>query len=75
MESYAADSRILEFVPEPLLAGILAGMGFMLLAMVLLLGSACVVSRRRDQRRRKKDNGDYPSSVEDLSDIGFDELI
>ncbi|XP_015257287.1 PREDICTED: protein turtle homolog A-like [Cyprinodon variegatus] len=61
MESYAADSRILEFVPEPLLAGILAGMGFMLLAMVLLLGSACVVSRRRDQRRRKKDNEPLPA--------------
>ncbi|MEQ2278408.1 hypothetical protein XENORESO_017975, partial [Xenotaenia resolanae] len=60
MESYAATSRLLEFVPEPLLAGVLAGIGFMLLALALLLGSAYVVSRRRDRRSRKRDNEPLP---------------
>ncbi|XP_070845555.1 protein turtle homolog A [Chaetodon trifascialis] len=55
MEIYPATSRLLEFVPEPLLAGVLGGAAFMCLALVLLLGSACVISRKRDQRRRKKD--------------------
>ncbi|XP_075935574.1 protein turtle homolog A [Anarhichas minor] len=54
MEIYPATSRLLELVPEPLLAGVLGGVGFMCLALVLLLGSACVISRKRDQRRRKK---------------------
>ncbi|XP_051269409.1 protein turtle homolog A isoform X2 [Dicentrarchus labrax] len=55
MEIYPATSQLLEFVPEPLLAGVLGGVGFMCLALVLLLGSACVISHKRDQRRRKKD--------------------
>ncbi|XP_031711429.1 protein turtle homolog A isoform X1 [Anarrhichthys ocellatus] len=54
MEIYPATSRLLELVPEPLLAGVLGGVGFMCLALVLLLGSACVISRKRDQRLRKK---------------------
>ncbi|XP_044190144.1 protein turtle homolog A [Thunnus albacares] len=61
MEIYPATSRLLEFVPEPLLAGVLGGVGFMCLALVLLLGSACVISHKRDQRRRKKN--DEPSSA------------
>ncbi|KAM4719190.1 protein turtle homolog A [Anableps anableps] len=61
LESYAATSPLLEFVPEPLLAGVLAGIAFMLLALVLLLSSACVVSRRRDRRRKKKDNEPLPA--------------
>uniref|UniRef100_A0A3Q3GDV9 Immunoglobulin superfamily, member 9a n=1 Tax=Kryptolebias marmoratus TaxID=37003 RepID=A0A3Q3GDV9_KRYMA len=56
-ESYPATSRLLEFVPEPLLAGVLGGVGFMCLALVLLLGSACIISRKRDQRRRGKQDG------------------
>ncbi|XP_026153415.1 protein turtle homolog A-like [Mastacembelus armatus] len=55
MEMYPATSRLLEFVPEPLLTGVLGGVGFMCLALVLLLGSACVISHKRDKRRRKKD--------------------
>lgn len=57
MEVYPSASRLLEFVPEPLLAGVLGGVGFMLLALVLLLGSACVISRKRNRRRRKKKDG------------------
>ncbi|XP_061733052.1 protein turtle homolog A-like isoform X2 [Nerophis ophidion] len=53
MEMYPLTSRLLES-PEPLLAGILGGVGFMCLALVLLLGSACLISHRRNLRRRKK---------------------
>ncbi|XP_056287947.1 protein turtle homolog A [Pseudoliparis swirei] len=54
MEIYPATSRLLDLVPEPLLAGVLGGVGFVCLALALLLGAACVISRRRDRRRRKK---------------------
>uniref|UniRef100_A0A3P9QEY0 Protein turtle homolog A-like n=2 Tax=Poecilia reticulata TaxID=8081 RepID=A0A3P9QEY0_POERE len=57
-ESFAATST---FVPEPLLAGVLAGIGFMFLALVLLLGSACLVNRRRDRRHRKTENEPLPA--------------
>ncbi|XP_034565915.1 protein turtle homolog A [Notolabrus celidotus] len=61
MEIYPATSRLLEFVPEPLLAGVLGGLGFMCLALVLLLGSACIISYKRDQRRRKKKDEPPPA--------------
>ncbi|XP_070706257.1 protein turtle homolog A [Pempheris klunzingeri] len=61
METYPATSRLLEFVPEPLLAGVLGGVGFMCLALVLLLGSACVISHKRDQHRRKKEDEPPPA--------------
>ncbi|XP_037341123.2 protein turtle homolog A [Pungitius pungitius] len=54
MEIYPATSRLLERVPQPFLAGVLGGIGFMCSALVLLLGSACIISRKRDKRRRKK---------------------
>jgi len=57
MEIYPATSRLLDLVPEPLLAGVLGGVGFVCLALALLLGAACVISRRRDRRRRKKLHG------------------
>ncbi|XP_042365632.1 protein turtle homolog A [Plectropomus leopardus] len=62
MEMYPSTSRLLEYVPEPLLAGVLGGVGFMCLALVLLLGSACVISHKRDRRRRKKKD-DPPSAI------------
>ncbi|KAM8744304.1 uncharacterized protein igsf9a isoform 2-T2 [Acanthopagrus schlegelii] len=61
MEIYPATSRLLEFVPEPLLAGVLGGVGFMCLALVLLLGSACIISHKRDRRRRKKKDEPPPA--------------
>lgn len=76
MESYAAKSPLLEFVPESLLAGVLAGTGFMLMALVLLVGSACFVSRRRDRRRRrKKDNGNHPAMMIQLMFISDEEHL
>lgn len=61
MEIYPATSRLLEFVPESLLAGVLGGVGFMCLALVLLLGSACVINHKRNQRRRKKKDEPPPA--------------
>lgn len=46
-------SRLLEFVPKPLLAGVMGGMGFLCLALLLALATVCVIGRRRSQRRRK----------------------
>ncbi|XP_054875106.1 protein turtle homolog A isoform X2 [Amphiprion ocellaris] len=54
IETYPSTSRLPEFVPEPLLVGVLGGAGFMCLALVVLLGSACLISHKRDQRRKKK---------------------
>ncbi|XP_040014057.1 protein turtle homolog A isoform X2 [Xiphias gladius] len=61
MEIYPGTSRLLEFVPEPLLAGVLGGVGFMCLALILLLGSAFVISHKRDQRHRKKKDEPPPA--------------
>ncbi|XP_053706380.1 protein turtle homolog A isoform X2 [Synchiropus splendidus] len=56
IEMNPSTSRLLEFVPEPLLAGVLGGVGFMCLALFLLLGSACIINHKRDRRRKKKDD-------------------
>ncbi|TKS84217.1 Protein turtle -like protein A [Collichthys lucidus] len=72
MEIYPATSQLLEFVPEPLLAGILGGVGFMCLALVLLLGSACVISYQRDRRRRKKKDEHPPAIYKYSPSIGPD---
>ncbi|KAM9793857.1 protein turtle homolog A-like isoform 1-T3 [Syngnathus typhle] len=52
MEMYTSSSRLLES-PEPLLAGVLGGVGFMCLALVLLLGFAYLIKHRRNLRSQK----------------------
>uniref|UniRef100_A0A3P8TC20 Immunoglobulin superfamily, member 9a n=1 Tax=Amphiprion percula TaxID=161767 RepID=A0A3P8TC20_AMPPE len=64
VETYPSTSRLPEFVPEPLLVGVLGGAGFMCLALVVLLGSACLISHKRDQRRKKKKDGKMPLTPE-----------
>uniref|UniRef100_A0A3Q3WK04 Uncharacterized protein n=1 Tax=Mola mola TaxID=94237 RepID=A0A3Q3WK04_MOLML len=64
MESYPVPSQLLEFVPEPLLAGVLGGVGFMCLALAILLGSAYVISRKRNRRCRHKKDGKMPLTPE-----------
>uniref|UniRef100_A0A3B5AQB9 Protein turtle homolog A-like n=1 Tax=Stegastes partitus TaxID=144197 RepID=A0A3B5AQB9_9TELE len=64
MEVYPATSRLLDFVPDPLLVGVLGGAGFMCLALLVLLGSACLISHKRDQRRKKKKDGKMPLTPE-----------
>uniref|UniRef100_A0A673HRC3 Uncharacterized LOC107713033 n=1 Tax=Sinocyclocheilus rhinocerous TaxID=307959 RepID=A0A673HRC3_9TELE len=60
---------VLAFVPEPLLAGVIGGVCFLFVAIILSLVTACVMNSRRRQRRRKKRDGkthspsDSPDSV------------
>uniref|UniRef100_A0A3P8UHB0 Immunoglobulin superfamily, member 9a n=1 Tax=Cynoglossus semilaevis TaxID=244447 RepID=A0A3P8UHB0_CYNSE len=64
MELFIGSSRQLEFVPEPLLAGVLGGVGFMFLLLVLLLSAACIISHKRNRRRRR--NGKTPGSPDSV---------
>lgn len=54
---YPAPPNLLASIPEPLLAGVIGGVCFLFLAIILSLLTACVMNRRRDQRRRKKRDG------------------
>lgn len=67
MDSYPVPSQLVDYVPEPLLAGVLGGVGFMGLALALLLGSACLVSRKMGRRCRQKKDGTNPSSLQRIS--------
>ncbi|KAK7896623.1 hypothetical protein WMY93_021948 [Mugilogobius chulae] len=62
MDMYPSTSRLLEFGPEPLLAGVLGGVAFMCLALVVLLGVACLISHKRERRRRERTH-DAPPSI------------
>ncbi|CAL9683586.1 unnamed protein product [Knipowitschia caucasica] len=62
MDMYASTSRLLEFGPEPLLAGVLGGVAFMCLALVALLGVACLISHKRERRRHQR-REDVPPSI------------
>lgn len=58
MEIYPLRPGFLEFIPEPLLAGVLAGVCFLFAAIVLSLVTACYMSQRRQRRRRKRRQGE-----------------
>uniref|UniRef100_A0A8C7KMF6 Immunoglobulin superfamily, member 9a n=1 Tax=Oncorhynchus kisutch TaxID=8019 RepID=A0A8C7KMF6_ONCKI len=53
MDMYPASSRLLEFVPKPLLAGVMGGVAFLCWALILVLGTVCIISHKR--RRKRKD--------------------
>uniref|UniRef100_A0A669FBC3 Protein turtle homolog A n=1 Tax=Oreochromis niloticus TaxID=8128 RepID=A0A669FBC3_ORENI len=57
MEIYPLRPSFLEVIPEPLLAGVLAGVCFLFVAIVLSLVTACYMSQRRQRRRRKRRQG------------------
>lgn len=63
MDMYPSTSRLLEFGPEPLLAGVLGGVAFMCLALVVLLGVAFLISHKRERRRQDRRRHDPPPSV------------
>ncbi|XP_061115413.1 protein turtle homolog A [Conger conger] len=63
MEVYPARTSVLEFVPEPLLAGVVGGVCFLFVAIILSLLTACVMSHRRDRRRRKR-RDDLPTALQ-----------
>lgn len=74
MDCYPVSSQLLEYVPEPLMASILGGVGFMGLALALLLGSACVISRKMGRRCKQKADGKNPPRSRGSEDTHFDEL-
>ncbi|XP_034068422.1 protein turtle homolog A isoform X2 [Gymnodraco acuticeps] len=63
MEIYPVRPSFLEFIPEPLLAGVLGGVCFLFVAIILSLVTACYMSQRR-QRRRRKRRQDLPSALQ-----------
>ncbi|XP_033947258.1 uncharacterized protein igsf9b isoform X2 [Pseudochaenichthys georgianus] len=63
MEIYPVRPSFLEFIPEPLLAGVLGGVCFLFVAIILSLVTACYMSQRRQRRRRKK-RQDLPSALQ-----------
>ncbi|XP_031161504.1 protein turtle homolog A isoform X2 [Sander lucioperca] len=66
MEIYPVRSSYLEFIPQPLLAGVLGGVCFLFVAIILSLVTACYMSQRRE-RRRKKRRKDLPSALQKSS--------
>ncbi|KAG9270632.1 hypothetical protein AMEX_G15603 [Astyanax mexicanus] len=63
MEIYPALPSLLAFVPEPLLAGVIGGVCFLFVAIILSLMTACIMSHRRERRRRKR-RDDIPSAFQ-----------
>ncbi|XP_054628889.1 protein turtle homolog A isoform X1 [Dunckerocampus dactyliophorus] len=63
MEIYPLRPHFLELVPEPLLAGVIAGVCFLFMAIVLSLITACYMSTWRERRRRKRQQ-DLPSAFQ-----------
>ncbi|XP_044053156.1 protein turtle homolog A isoform X2 [Siniperca chuatsi] len=66
MEIYSLRPSFLEVIPEPLLAGVLGGVCFLFVAIILSLVTACYMSHRR-QRRRRKRRQDLPSALQNNS--------
>ncbi|KAF4072182.1 hypothetical protein AMELA_G00260180 [Ameiurus melas] len=54
MEVYPAPPSLLTFVTQPLVAGVIAGVCFLFLAIILSVVTACVMNQRRKQHRRKR---------------------
>ncbi|GLD66777.1 protein turtle homolog A-like isoform X1 [Lates japonicus] len=63
MEIYPLRPSFLEVIPEPLLAGVLGGVCFLFVAIILSLVTACYMSHRRQHRRRKR-RQDLPSAFQ-----------
>lgn len=57
MEVYPAPPSLLTFVTQPLMAGVIAGVCFLFVAIILSVVAACGMKHRRDQRRRKRQDG------------------
>lgn len=63
MEIYPLRPSYLEVIPEPLLAGVLGGVCFLFVAIILSLVTACYMSQRRQRRRRKRRHGKKKSAT------------
>ncbi|XP_062410792.1 uncharacterized protein igsf9a [Sardina pilchardus] len=51
-----ASRGLQQVVPEPLLAGLVGGLGVLCVALLLTIGTACVYRRRSNQRKRRRDD-------------------
>uniref|UniRef100_A0A7N8WY86 Immunoglobulin superfamily, member 9b n=1 Tax=Mastacembelus armatus TaxID=205130 RepID=A0A7N8WY86_9TELE len=67
MEIYPLRPSFLEVIPEPLLAGVLGGVCFLFVAIILSLVTACYMSHRRQHRRRKRRQGETSDLCPPLS--------
>ncbi|XP_059921425.1 uncharacterized protein igsf9b isoform X3 [Gadus macrocephalus] len=54
MEMYPIRASFLEYVPQSLLAGVVGGVCFLFMAIILALVTACFMSHRRQKRRIKR---------------------
>lgn len=54
MEIYPLRPSFLAVIPEPLLAGVLGGVCFLFVAIILSLVTACYMSQRRRRRRKRR---------------------
>ncbi|XP_065104313.1 uncharacterized protein igsf9b isoform X2 [Paramisgurnus dabryanus] len=67
MEMYPAPPNLLASVPEPLLAGVIGGVCFLFVAIILSLVTVCVRNKRKEQRRRKRKDDIPPAFQKSLS--------
>ncbi|XP_061586834.1 protein turtle homolog A isoform X2 [Cololabis saira] len=69
MEMYRLRPSFLEVIPEPLFAGVLGGVCFLFLAIILSLVTACYMSHRR-RCRRKNRKQDLPTAFQKSTSQG-----
>ncbi|XP_053575885.1 protein turtle homolog A [Bombina bombina] len=60
MEVYPSRTELPEIPPKPLLAGVVGGVCFLSLAIILSIVAACLMNQRRARRRRKRRQQDAP---------------
>ncbi|XP_058876510.1 uncharacterized protein LOC117966102 [Acipenser ruthenus] len=54
MDAYPSQTRLSELLPGPILAGVVGGVSFLCVAIILSVLTACVMNHRRGRRRRKR---------------------
>ncbi|KAK1154273.1 hypothetical protein AOXY_G28589 [Acipenser oxyrinchus oxyrinchus] len=54
MDASPSQTRLSELLPGPILAGVVGGVSFLCVAIVLSVLTACIMNQRRGRRRRKR---------------------
>lgn len=57
MEIYPATPNLLTSITQPLMAGVIAGLCFLFVTIILSVVTACGMNHRREQRHRKRQDG------------------
>ncbi|XP_051950872.1 LOW QUALITY PROTEIN: uncharacterized protein LOC127621347 [Xyrauchen texanus] len=68
MEIYPAPPSLLANVPEPLLAGVIGGVCFLFVAIILSLVATCIMNHKRERHRIKR-RDDTPSAFQKSSSL------